>query len=311
MKRNTRTKTYFLVSAWVIIATALGVYLTNTLTKPRNKDFTAPMAAFRQCGPASLPSDDQRKILTDWIIKPESLSADVKDSLVRVINSLPDGAIEALKKKNFKVALDRGDQPNTCSVYDKPDGRTNTREKALKTAVNCLKTQAKNSVTLVVGPQRLIANDGNPRSVTDKNLIDETLLPTIFWTLLEGLYKPADAPGPLAPGKPSIANISEQIKRYVVDSYKFSEGEQEFYHREFGAAGLATPAFATRTLVLTASNLYCSGESYGNLSKTQPEATKRFMSIYGCALGKPWHMTSADFSGLCPTVAKASPGVEK
>jgi hypothetical protein len=89
----------------------------------------------------------------------------------------------------------------------------------------------------------------------------------------------------------------------VVDGYKFSDEEQNYYFDRFGAAGTETPAFITRTLTLTASQVYCSADSFQRLQKNQPEATKRFMNIYGCALGKPWYMPDSEFSSACPNIA--------
>jgi len=308
MTKSSSSKTYALLGGWVIVATGAGLYLTHLLTKPKNKEFIAPMAAVRQCGPTPITAEEQGKIIAEWIIKPEKLATEIKASLARTIKSLPEEALIALKKNHLKVAIDEGETPFTCTIYENSSAKSGQPSTVMRSAVNCLRSTGKDSVALILGRPRIDASNGKPRAFSEKDLIDETLLPEFFWTIFEGLYKSSDSPGKLDPNSPSISNISDQIKRYVVDSYNFSENEQEFYYKEFGASGTANPAFATRTLVLTARSLYCSSESYTKLAKTQPEATKRFMSIYGCALGKPWHMQASDYSELCPVVAKASSG---
>lgn len=308
MKNFSKIKTYGLLIVWVIAATSIGIYLTNWFIKPKHQESIAPLAETRQCGPTTITSDQEKKILAQWVNQGDRLTADAKSALARNIQALPTQAIKALEQRNFKFALDRGEAPYTCLIYDKAPSNSNPSPKLIRSAENCLRAAGKDGTALVLGRPQLIMPDGNPRGVYDKDLIDEVTLPTVFWSLLEGLYEPSDV---TSQDKPSISNISSRIKRYVVDGYKFDPDEKTYYLRTFGAAGTETPSFATRTLVLTASTLYCSQESYTQLQKHQPEATKRFMSIFGCALGKPWHMGSADFSEICPTLAKASSGGEK
>ncbi len=308
MKVAPNVKTYGLLVIWVIVASAVGIYLTKIFMKPKNQEFFAPLAEVRQCGPTAITTPEENKALTQWVYHSDKLPAEAKSALVRNIKALPAGALKALEQRNLKFALDRGESPYTCSVYDKPVDRSRAPAKLLRSAENCLRTTGKGSTALVLGPPKLELPDGKLRGLSEKDLIDEVTLPTVFWALLEGLYETSDV---TSQDKPSISNITSRIKRYVVDGYKFDPDEKTYYLRTFGAAGTETPSFATRTLVLTASTLYCSQESYTQLQKYQPEATKRFMSIYGCALGKPWHMASADFSGICPSVAKTSSGGEK
>ena len=85
----------------------------------------------------------------------------------------------------------------------------------------------------------------------------------------------------------------------ATEALNIGPGEQEYYRREFGGAGTKSPAFETRSVVLLASNLYCDGDTFTRLNKQQPEAVKRFMSTFGCALGKPWHQAEADFKTYC------------
>ncbi len=308
MKKFSKTKTYGLLIVWVIAATAIGIYLTNWLIKPKDQESIAPLAEIRQCGPTTITSEQEKKILAQWVIQGDRLTADAKSALARNIQALPTQGIKALEQRNFKFALDRGEAPYTCLIYDKAPSNSNPAPKLIRSAENCLRAAGKDGTALVLGRPQLVMPDGKPRGVYDKDLIDEVTLPTVFWSLLEGLYETSDV---TSQDKPSISNISSRIKRYVLGGYKFDPDEKTYYLRTFGAGGTETPSFATRTLVLTASTLYCSQESYTQLQKHQPEAIKRFMSIYGCALGKPWHMADGEFSGICPTLAKASSGGEK
>ena len=303
MKKLSSTRTYGLLAIWVMGATAIGIYITTILSKPKIQEFIAPMAEIRQCGPTAVASDQERKLVAEWVSQEGKIPSETKNAIARTIKSLPDGVLKALQNKHVKITLDRGESPYTCTVYDKSSDKSRQASIPLRSATNCLRTVGKDSIALVLGFSQHVAADGKPRAMTEKDVINETLLPVIFWTLFEGVYKATDAANRLEQDNPSISNISEQVKRYIVSGFKFSKEEQEFYLREFGAAGIETPAFASRTLVLTATNLYCSEESYARLSKSQSEATKRFMSIYGCALGKPWHMQDVDFSSICPNIA--------
>ncbi len=306
MKKYSSKKTFGFLFVWVIVATALGVYLVNTLTKPNNEDKPAPLAGIHQCGPRDINPEDQQKILSEWTVKIDKLSTDARKALAANIKTLPQESLLALKKHNLKVTLDRGDVPYNCQVFDTPSGKKTSNVSPTRTAQNCLKILSKNSLALIIGRPALETPDGKPRFLRDDELIDEYTTPTLFWALLEGLHKLADNPvKKLGASDPSIQNISENVKRYIVGAYNISLDEQEHYLRRFGAAGTGTPTFITRTLVLTASNLYCSKESFERLSKSQPIATQRFMSIYGCTLGKPWHLADGEFSKFCSNLATA------
>jgi hypothetical protein len=307
MKNISKNKAYGLLVVWVVAGTAAGIYLTKILLTPKHQEFIAPLAEFRQCGPTAITTPEENKIIAKWSFHSDKLPADAKSALARNIKAIPDGALKALERRRLQLALDRRESSYTCSIYDKPGSKPGAPAILLRSAENCLRATGKDSTALVLGAPHLVMPDGKPRRFSEKNMIDEVTLPTVFWSLLEGLYQPSDLsiPNP-AQDKPSIANISRQIKRYVVDGYQFDPAEKNYYLRTFGAAGTETPSFITRTLVLTAANLYCSSESFARLQKQQPEATKRFMSIYGCALGKPWHMADTEFVGLCPNLAQSN-----
>jgi hypothetical protein len=306
MKKYSSKKTFALLFIWVLVGTAVGIYLINSLTKSKDDETPAPLAQARQCGPTDLSSSEEDKILSEWTVKVEKLPADAKKALAANIKVMPEDALMALKKYNLKITFDRGESPYICQTFDGSSGKSTNGGRPRQSAENCLKITSKNSLALVIGHPRLEMPDGQRRVLSEKELVDELTTPSLFWAIFDGLYKPTDDPTKnLGPNDRSIQNISENIKRYIVGAYKFSTAEQEHYLRRFGAAGTETPAFMTRTLVLTASNLYCSKESFDRLSKSQPEATQRFMSIYGCTLGKPWHLADGEFSKFCSSVAVA------
>lgn len=304
MSYFSKSKTYWLLGIWVVTATAAGLYLTKVFLKPKDQDILAPMADVRECGPKNLADNQSSKTLSQWVTQVEGLSADAQSALARNLQALPDGATKALEQSRFKIALSRGDAPYTCVVYDQPPNKSKASAMPLMTAENCLRSTGKGDTTLVLGRPQLLNPDGTPRYLQDEDLVDESLLPTVFWALFEGLYQPSDLGSiKLDQEAASATNISSTIARHVVSAYNLTPEEKQYYLKAFGAAGTETPSFLRRTLALTAAAAYCSQESFARLQNQQPEVSRRFMSIYGCTLGKPWHLADDDFSKFCPNLA--------
>ena len=188
MKKYSSKKTFGFLFVWVIVATTLGIYLVNTLTKPKSEDKSAPLANTLQCGPRDINPEDQQKILSEWTIKIDKLSMDARTTLASNIKTVPQESLRALKKHNLKVTVDRGDAPYNCQVFDTPSDKKTTNLSPTRTAQNCLKILSKNSLALIIGRPVLETPDGKPRVLRDDELIDEYTTPTLFWALLEGLH---------------------------------------------------------------------------------------------------------------------------
>ena len=291
----TSPRGYWLLSMWVIAATAGGIFLVDYLSKPKDQEHLAPAANVRQCGVLPKSVEAEREFIKTWLVGVDKVTANGKLALVRTISALPEKVQATLKERNIRFSVDAGFGPYSCTADEKSTVRASS---------SCLKSTPKDGEVLVVGYSQLIQPDGKPRDMADDAIIDESLMPVTFWLMFEKLLKPDDGEGFLDQSVVSKENVMDQIKRYVVGGYNFSPEEQDFYRREFGAGGVETPAFVSRTLTLTASSLYCDSESYGRLGKSQPEAVKRFMSSFGCALGKPWHLEEKEFGSLCPNLAQ-------
>lgn len=287
----TSPRGYWLLSMWVIAATAGGIFLVDYLSKPKDQDYLAPASNVRQCGQKPKLIEAEREFIKTWLVGVDKVTANGKIALIRTISALPEKVLATLKERNIRFSVDAGFGPYTCTADEKSSNRA---------SISCLKSTPKDGEVLVLGYSQLIQPDGKPRVMTDDAVVDESLMPVTFWLMFEKLLKPDDGESFLEQSVVSKENVMDQVKRYVVGGYNFSPEEQDFYRREFGAGGVETPAFISRTLTLTANSLYCDGESYARLGKSQPEAVKRFMSSFGCALGKPWHMEEKEFVSLCP-----------
>jgi hypothetical protein len=298
---------YTLLALWVIGASALGIYLVRHFSPPLPKDTPAPEALTHQCGPKDLSAEEEQKLAAAWIANPKEVSDEAKRAVVRVVRTLPERVISALRsptgavdKVSIKITLDQGKWPYVCTEEVRSSSRF---------AITCLKNISGVGRVLVLGRSSLVSADGRQRQLSDQELVDQSLLPALFWLSFERLGSLRDEKPVLPEPVVSKSNVMSRIKQYVVDGYKFSPEEETFYMREFGGSGTKTPAFVNRTVALTGSQIYCDAESYERLNKNQPEAVKRYMSAFGCSLGRAWYMDEGDFSGICPTLAASGGGL--
>lgn len=295
---------YVLLALWVIGASALGIFLIRFFSPPVNKEVLALDALTRQCGPLEISSEDEKKLSAIWVANSRDLSEAARRAIARTLQALPARILSVLRappiggnvNTPIKIAVDQGKWPYLCAESERASGRE---------ATSCLKNIAGIGRVLVIGRASLIASDGRQRQLSDEELVDQTLMPAIFWLTFERLANLRDEKPMLPETETSKSNIFSQMKHYIADGFKFSPEEENFYYRQYGMAGTATPAFVNRTVALTASNLYCDLESFDRLQKNQPEAVRRFMSSMGCGLGKPWHMSDEDFSKHCPNFASS------
>lgn len=295
---------YVLLALWVIGASALGIFLIRYFSPPVSKEALALDALTRQCGSQEISSEDEKKLSAIWVVNSKDLSEAARRAIARTMQALPARILSVLRdpptgggaNTPIKIAIDQGKWPYLCAESELASGRV---------ATTCLKNISGIGRVLVIGRASIVSSDGRQKQLSDEELVDQTLMPAIFWLTFERLANLRDEKPILAETETSKSNIFSQIKYYIAGGYKFSPEEESFYYRQFGMAGTESPAFVNRTVALTASNLYCDSESFDRLQKRQPEAMRRFMSAMGCGLGKAWHMSEEDFSKLCPNLASS------
>ena len=297
---------YALLALWVIGASALGIYLVRHFSPPPPKDTPATEALTQQCGPKDLSAEEEQKLSAAWIANPKEVSEEAKRAVSRVVRALPERVAAVFRspagsvdKVSIKITLDQGKWPYVCTEEVRSSSRF---------AITCLKNISGIGRVLVLGRSSLVSADGRQRQLSDQELVDQSLLPALFWLSFERLGNLHDEKPTLPDSVVSKSNVMSRIKQYVVDGYKFSPEEEAFYMREFGGSGTKTPAFVSRTVALTSSQIYCDAESYERLNKNQSEAMKRYMSAFGCSLGRAWYMDEWDFAGICPALASNGGG---
>jgi hypothetical protein len=280
-----------IIGSLVIIFISLAIWFVGQKKTETKQDQLAQLAEIRRCGPATTEEGVESRLIKKWVVNDSELQAEAQSSFLRNFSALPQRALKALENKKIRFAWESLRSDLTCS----PPGSG----AAVGLRFSCLKSTPKHGDVVILGSEAGMGPDGVELVTNQKDIIDGRMLPLVFWGLFEQLWNTAEDRELIDGNTRSRANDFTRLKRYVSESLKIGPAEQEFYRREFGGAGIKSPAFATRSVVLLASNLYCDGETYARSERQQPEAVKRFMSTFGCALGKPWHLAEADFKSSC------------
>ena len=292
VSRSFTKKFYILSSLWIIAASAAGIFIYDQMSRKDVNDHLAPLAKLRVCGDqGSVTEKNLETLAAQWLVNTAKVSQDVQRSLLQNIMALPTLARKILQQNQIRFTINSGQSPFTCAA---------SGSSIPNLELSCVKATIKNGLFIVLGQSNYISPQGEPLNMAQSDQLHTEVLPIGFWILFRGLWH-ADISKPvIKDDEISVGNRLLMIRKYVISAFKFSQGEQDFYHKAFSPSGRESPTFLSRTLLLTASNIYCSKSSYENLLAQQPEATKRFFWAYGCNLGKPWFMTDKDFVDLCP-----------
>jgi hypothetical protein len=287
-------KSYALLVLWVVAGSALGVFVYKKWNRDRDEVKLAPMSGARICGEQRVVTDQEvQQDAKRWLVNTSDMQIEVQKALLRNIKALPETVTRILDEVGMRFTLESGKDPYTCA----PKNRV-----ASAPGPSCVKGSIKDGYFTVISAPLLEAPDGTPAKVTAIRQLEPTILPIGFWLLFQGMGR-SETSAAFRDDEISHSSRLSTLKKYVMDAFKFSRGEEDFYYRAFGPSGVQSPAFYTRSVILTASNLYCNKESFDRLSSLQPEATSRFWTVYGCALGKPWFMPADEFTKLCPNLA--------
>lgn len=285
---------YVLLTVWVVAGSAIGIFFYDNWIRDKDEVKLAPMSAARLCGDQRIMTDQEtQQAAKKWLLNTTDMQIEVQKSLLRNIRAFPETVTKNFDEVGMRFTLESGKDPYTCaprnSVVTVP-------------GPSCVKATMKEGYFTVISAPLLEAPDGTPAKVTAARQLEPVVLPIGFWLLFQGMGR-NETSAAFRDDEISHGSRLFTIKKYVMDAFEFSRGEQDFYYRAFGPSGAQSPAFYTRSLILTASNLYCNKESFERLSSLQPEATRRFWAVYGCTLGKPWFMSAAEFTNLCPNLA--------
>lgn len=270
----------------------LGVTGYRLFKQPSGDNTTrlAPLAETRLCGAPLSDAAKESDLIKDWIVSDEDLSSSAKSSLAHTISALPLGITKSFAARGIRIAFGQDKEPFSC-------GSPNVTQQFGKGS-SCIKQLPDYGEVLILAPMNVENSEGNRTNTSLEERIDRALMPALFWTTTEYLWAiPKRAT--LTDSEPHLANRFEAAKTQVARALKFSSDEQDFYRRDFGASGTENPQFATRSVTLLSAALYCDALSYSRLAASQPDAVKIYMSTFGCALGKPWHMADAAYKSLC------------
>jgi hypothetical protein len=294
MQKNTKmklTRKFYLAAAgWVIFGSAIGIYVYDQWTRNEEKEALAPFAAPRTCG--------QDKVLTDkeldgeaakWLVNQKATPRDLQKVLLRNLAALPDAAVRTLLHNRIRFAVETNQAPYTCASQ-------NTAQ--TPGGISCVKATPREGLFAVLSYPQSVSPDGSALKTPPPEQLESIILPVSFWVLFQGVWR-VENPKPPMDNEISPTNRLLTLKKYVVSAYKFTAGEEDYYHKYYTASGRQSPTFLTRSLILTASNLYCSKIAYENLSNLEPDAVRRFWEVYGCELGKPWHMADDEYKKIC------------
>ncbi len=296
LTERTNKRFYMILLGWTVVASALGIWAYDRWFKEDRTEKLAPLAASRICGQERVQTDKELDALSaKWLVNAANTPRDVQKALLRNLTALPEGASKTFQSLGLKFTTETGKPPYSCLPPESTQAAT---------GLSCVKATLKDGLFAVIGDQQFSAPDGSPANVPIVEQMESAVLPISFWILFQGAWR-HDSQKPPRDDEISLANRLMTLKKYVVSGFKLSPGEEDYYHRTFSASGRQSPTFLTRSLVLTASNLYCGKDSYDMLATREPEATRRFFEVYGCTLGKPWFMADKDFEHLCPkTISK-------
>lgn len=283
-------KFYIAIFLWVIIGSVAGIFIYDKWSRGTKEEKLAPLASQISCGEKKVMTDrdlaDQAK---KWLVNETGLTSDVRRAMLRNLSALPDLAAKSLSQRGIRFTIGTGQAPYTCG--------SPSAEQPMP-GVSCVKATPKDGLFAIINAPTQLAPDGKNLTLPIDEQLESTILPISFWVLFQGLWLDEN-PKPPLDTEVSQSNRMVTLKKYLVSSYKFSRGEESYYHGNFTASGRESPTFLTRSLILTASNIYCSKASYENLLAQQPEAVRRFWFVYGCTLGKPWFMTDDEFTKTC------------
>jgi len=287
-------KSYALLAGWVVVGSALGIFVYNKWMRDGEEIKLAPMAEAHLCGEQSVVTDQEvQQAAKKWLVNTHNMPFEIQKTLLRNIEALPEAVKRTFDELGMRFTLESGKDPYTCAPRNSV---------ASAPGPSCVRGSIGDGYFTVISAPQLDAPDGTPAKVTTIRQLEPTILPIGFWLLFQGMGR-GETSAAFRDDEISHSSRLLTLKKYVMDAFKFSRGEQDFYYRTFGPSGIQSPAFYTRSIILTASNLYCNKESFDRLSRLQPEATRRFWAVYGCALGKPWFMTNDEFDKLCPNLA--------
>jgi hypothetical protein len=280
-----------LVSGAVLLGLiAAGIYYQKKRAANKEEQL-AELAEIRSCGSQTSDPKTESAVLRKWFANENDLQSEGKSAFIRNMSALPSQVVKTLEARGIRFALESPRSALICTPSGAPTGS------GLR--LSCLKSIPSFGEVMIVGADPGVGADGKPLPVNEREIIDGRTLPLVFWSLFEHIWNTAEEFDILDEKVRSRSNSFSRLKRYVSEALTIGPGEQEYYRREFGGAGTKSPAFETRAVVLLASNLYCDADTYARLSKQQPEAVKRFMSTFGCAMGKPWHLAETDFKTHC------------
>jgi hypothetical protein len=295
MKKTTNIKQtqklYIAVASWVIVGSAIGIYVYDWWARENRKEALAPLAASRTCGPEKVLTDKELDgEAAKWLVNQTATPRDLQKVLLRNLAALPDAAVRTLLHNRIRFAVETNQAPYTCASQNtaQPPG-----------GISCVKATPRDGLFAVLSYPQSVSPDGSAINTPPAEQLEGIVLPVSFWVLFQGVWR-VENPKPPMDNEISPTNRLLTLKNYVASAYKLTSGEEDYYHKYYTASGRRSPTFLTRSLILTASNLYCSKDSYENLLSQEPDAVRRFWDVYGCVLGKPWHITEDEYKKICP-----------
>ena len=292
------TRTFYIAAAvWVVVGSAIGIYVYDQWARQDEKEALAPLASTRACGQERVLTDkDVAEQASKWLVNQSATPMDLQKVMLRNLAALPETAAKTLRQSGIRFAVETSQAPYTCA------GQNATMATG---GISCVKATPKDGLFAVLSYPQSLSSDGAPLNTPPSEQLEPIVLPVSFWILFQGVWR-TEKPKPPLDNEISQSNRLLTIKKFLVSAYKFSPGEVDYYHKYYSASGPQSPTFLTRSLILTASNIYCSKTTYENLSSQEPEAVQRFWQVYGCTLGKPWHMTDGDYQKICTEKPPAS-----
>lgn len=280
-----------IIAGVIIVGVAATAWIVYKKRSAQKDEQLAELADVRSCGADLKDQKAEGAQLKKWLANETELQSEGKQALLRNLSALPPQVIKTLESRNIRFAWESLRSGLTCA----PSGAGAN----VGLRFSCLKSTSNYGDVMIFGSDPGTGADGKPLPPNEREIIDGRMLPLVFWSLFEQIWNTAEERDLVADNARSRSNDFSRLKRHVSEALTIGPGEQEFYRREFGGAGTRSPAFDTRATVLMAANLYCDADTYARLQKQQPEAVKRFMSSFGCALGRPWHLGEADYNSYC------------
>ena len=254
----------------------------------------AKLASAPHCGPDSLSKADVDKTMQRFAVAGDNHSVNSDAALARGMASLPPHVRELFANHGIKIGAPPASDETPGDSYGRP--------------ASVLKIVGTSGKNLIISPDLDLSSTVANKKVSpisEKQIVrgfEESLLPSSLWLTFSVLWKTDPDSMILKETEVSASNVFSQMSAKLASLMNFSVSEQAFYLSEFPGSGVMDPSFSRRNLVLVATNVYCSRETYDRLGAQQPEALNYFQSEFLCALGKPVHWDDTKYSSICPNI---------